>query len=295
MFQKLLLLALATVSTVLAAPTSAPPAITDTDVLQYALTLEHLENAFYSGALAKYDAGDFEKAGYPSWVRARFAQIAKHEEDHVDFLRRTLGSSATQPCEYNFPYTDPRSFAALSMMLEGVGGSAYLGAAKFVSDKDYLTAAASILAVESRHSAWVSSAVMKVQPWSGPFDTPITTSGAYSLAAQFITSCPSTNPALPVEPFPALSLSEAAPAHGAKVTVAIGGSNKIEGQTYVAWLNGLTVEYTELAEDGSTTVPEGLAGTAYAVAVSSKDQTPSDATMRSGFAIVQFPFGSESA
>lgn len=40
------------------------------------------------------------------------------------------------------PYDSPKSFAAMSMIFETVGASAYLGGAKFLENKDYLTAAA---------------------------------------------------------------------------------------------------------------------------------------------------------
>lgn len=68
------------------------------------------------------------------------------------------------------------------MVLEGVGTSAYIGAAQFIENKDYLTAAASVLATEARHAAWVSAAVNKGDPWSGPFDVPLDLDQVFSLA-----------------------------------------------------------------------------------------------------------------
>lgn len=73
---------------------------TDVQILQYALTLEHLENAFYSGALAKYDQRAFVKSGLPEFARKRFVQVSEHEKAHVEFLTAALGPQATQPCEY---------------------------------------------------------------------------------------------------------------------------------------------------------------------------------------------------
>lgn len=73
----------------------------DTNILQFALSLELLENSFYTGGLAKYDADDFAKAGFESWVRGRFEQLAAHEAEHVSFLQNALGSSAPQACTYS--------------------------------------------------------------------------------------------------------------------------------------------------------------------------------------------------
>lgn len=136
-------------------------AFDDNAVLNFALTLEHLENAFYIEGLAKYDEKAFSDAGFSPFVRGRFTQIAQHEKTHVEFLSKALGDKATKPCQYSFPHTDVKSFVALSQALEGVGVTAYSGAARFITNKDYLTAAASVLATEARHASWIASAVSK--------------------------------------------------------------------------------------------------------------------------------------
>ncbi|KAJ3504264.1 hypothetical protein NLJ89_g8028 [Agrocybe chaxingu] len=257
--------------------------VDDTTILNFALTLEHLENAFYHGALAKYNAEAFKKAGFPRHTRARFAEIAAHEKTHVEFLTAALGESATKPCQYSFPHTDPKSFAALSQILEGVGTSAYTGAARFISNKDYLTAAASVLATEARHASWVSSAVNKVAGWSGAFDVPLGLNEVYTLAAPFITSCPPTNPPLPVKAFPPLIFtSKPVPGHATSVEKTPATSPA----THVSFFTGLDKIFVPIT-NGQILVPEGLSGTVYAVATKSGEEATDD-TIIAGPAVLLF-------
>lgn len=72
----------------------------DDQILNFALTLEHLESAFYAQGLSNFSYVDFERAGFPAWVRDRYAQVAQHEAGHVEFLEMALGEDATKACQY---------------------------------------------------------------------------------------------------------------------------------------------------------------------------------------------------
>jgi Ferritin-like domain len=75
----------------------------DAQVLNFALSLELLERAFYEHGLSRYSSEAFKKAGYPAWVRGRFEQIYEHEKTHVQFLESALtaaGIEYVKPCEY---------------------------------------------------------------------------------------------------------------------------------------------------------------------------------------------------
>jgi len=132
------------------------------DILNFALTLEHLEAEFYV-------TGVGTSGLIPSDMRAPFDQIRKHEVAHVAFLRGVLGSAAIAKPTFDFtggsgsgngPFADVfrngQTFAAVAQAFEDTGVRAYKGqAANLMGHNDVLRAALRIHSVEARHASQV--------------------------------------------------------------------------------------------------------------------------------------------
>ncbi|CAL8577416.1 hypothetical protein XPA_003245 [Xanthoria parietina] len=183
------------------------PVVNDGIILNYALTLEYLERKFYMEGLANYTRDDFVKAGFEDPFYDNLKEIYFDEQTHVQFLSDALkaaGITPTNELQYSFGTTNPMQFVTLSSVLEGVGVSAYLGAARDIMNKDYLDAAGAILTVEARHTAYIRASLNE-SPFPNPFDTPLKYNQVFSLAADFITGG-SSPVALPFKEFPELPL-----------------------------------------------------------------------------------------
>ena len=103
------------------------PKVDDGIILNYALTLEYLERAFYRGALANFSKAEFVAAGFEDPFYTNLQEIYYDEQTHVSFLSGALQAAKITPTvelQYSFPYTDVASFVTLSSVLEGVGVSA---------------------------------------------------------------------------------------------------------------------------------------------------------------------------
>jgi hypothetical protein len=141
----------------------------DVKILNFALTLEYLEAAFYAEALAR---GNF------SGSVLNFAQVvAGHEATHVATLKGVLGAKAVAKPSFDFKGTTRKwsTFLRTSKVLEDTGVAAYQGQAPRIHQNAVLGPAGAILAVEARHAAWVRDllyAGKSVKPAPEAFSTP---------------------------------------------------------------------------------------------------------------------------
>ncbi len=164
---------------------------TPVDVLNYALTLEHLEYAFYRDGLQQFSAEDFTTAGYAPNVYEFFGIIRDHELEHVNVITQVitdLGGEPVAEATYDFGYTDLPGFIGVAQVLENTGVSAYQGAAQFLIDEDeLLTAALTIHGVEARHASYLNG-LNGTSPFPDAVNPTLTPDEVLAIAGPFIVS-----------------------------------------------------------------------------------------------------------
>jgi Ferritin-like domain len=143
----------------------------DVGILNYALTLEYLEAAFYNGATAANLSLSPQAAAFLKVVTA-------DENAHVAFLKKHLGKAAAKQPAFDFKgaNTNVETFMKTAEVLENTGVHAYSGQALNIKTPAYVKAAVSILTVEARHASVIGllndPTGASIAP-NGPFDTPL--------------------------------------------------------------------------------------------------------------------------
>ncbi|HVW47484.1 MAG TPA: ferritin-like domain-containing protein [Solirubrobacterales bacterium] len=144
----------------------------DIGILNYALTLEYLEAAFYNEATKNKVAKGAQESAF-------LKRTTADENAHVAFLKKALGKKAVAAPKVDFgSATSKGKWLATSMVLENTGVKAYGGQALNIADPAYIAAALSIWAVEARHASvaglLVKAAPESISPEKGAFQTTAT-------------------------------------------------------------------------------------------------------------------------
>jgi hypothetical protein len=241
--------------------------------------------------LTKFPESAFLAANFTSDFYTQLKTVAHDEEAHVVFLTAALTAAGVAPvaaCTYSFPMDDPLMFVTMASVVEGVGVSAYLGAAAGITSKTYLTAAGAILVTEALHQSAERDAIGEI-PMANILGTPMGMNAVYSIASQFIVSCPSSNAPLPVKAYPALTELTGLPvAVGVSLTFAT--KITLPSTYFFTFVSGLDI--LPVPSNGlSAVIPPMVSGQSYVFITSDNSGNLTDSTILAGPAIIEVTTG----
>jgi hypothetical protein len=155
----------------------------DVAILNFALTLEYLEAAFYTQAL-------METKGLSAETKTLAKTIKGDEDAHVAALMTAIKGAGGKPVkapmvDFGTAFKNQKSFLKLAQTFEDTGVSAYNGAAPGIQSKAILAAAGSIVQVEARHAAAIR--LMNGQPpTDGGFDKSLDVDAVLAAVKPFV-------------------------------------------------------------------------------------------------------------
>jgi hypothetical protein len=153
----------------------------DIGILNYALTLEYLETAFYADVIK---SGLFVGAELET-IRKFGAEEAEHVQALTAAVKQLGGKPAPEP-KAKFPLESAKSVLELAGTVENLGAAAYLGQAANIKSPEVLASALAIHSVEGRHAAVLNTLLGE----------PITPDGAFAKPADVKTVLKSVEPFL---------------------------------------------------------------------------------------------------
>jgi rubrerythrin len=139
----------------------------DIGIVNYALTLEYLETAFYADVVK---SGLFKGAELKA-IEKFGAEEAEHVAALTAAVKQLGGKPAPEP-KTEFPLESAKQVVELAGTVENLGAAAYLGQAANIKSPAILASALAIHSVEGRHAATLNTMLGKSITPDGAFAKP---------------------------------------------------------------------------------------------------------------------------
>jgi len=271
-------------------PVYHPASDFDFQSLNLALNQEWIELDLFHHGLAMFSDSDFEAAGITGNYRFLIEFMADQEVGHAKLLSNILGPKAAKQCEYQYPFKTVPEFLDFCQKLTRFGESGVYGFLAHLDSRPSANLLVQSISIEARQQL-IFRQMEGLFPMPVWFEIGITQSMAWTLLAPYIKTCPSENPHIEFQNFPALNITNnpnatnlgnasisnnitALSEAGREIKLewekpgkVVGYDNKYKTATtagkpkYAAWISQLNTTYTALSnisgETATTTQPGG--------------------------------------
>jgi len=159
----------------------------DFALLNFLLSVEHLEVALMEQGLADFGPADWRAAGVGQEARLDLEEVRDQDQAHLAALADAIaaaGGIPVDPVPYAFGYDDSLSFLRVAAGVAQTVVAAYAGAIPLVADASLSTTLLGVHSVEGRHAAFLK--INSAQsPFPDPIDQPLTRDEVLAIIAGY--------------------------------------------------------------------------------------------------------------
>ena len=177
----------------------------DFESIALGLYQEWIELDLFHDGLARFSDDEFTAAGLGFEARSLIEFMADQETGHSTLLTNMLGERAPKQCVYDYPYTTVREWLDFMQRVTRFGESGTWGFINHLDSREVAQLLSQSIATEARQQQ-IFRQMSGLTPMNVWFENGWPQSWAWTMLAQYISSCPANTTRLAWQNFPTLHI-----------------------------------------------------------------------------------------